>query len=68
MNLIEKIKLLINEYETKHDDISYRDDDDFNPSDASGGNFDDAYYMGTEHGHVDGALEVLYKLLSKTKD
>lgn len=33
--------------------------DDFNPCDASGGNFDDAYYLGDEHGDTFGRISVL---------
>lgn len=33
--------------------------EDFNPSDWSGGNFDDAYEIGTEHGEVDGKMIIL---------
>lgn len=38
------------------------DGEDFNPMDWSGGNFDDAYYMGTEHGEMYGKLEILNKI------
>jgi hypothetical protein len=33
--------------------------EDFNPMDDSGGNFDDAYYMGTEDGEIYMARTVL---------
>jgi hypothetical protein len=35
------------------------EDEDFNPMDFSGGNFDDAYYGGLEDGRVDLAREIL---------
>lgn len=41
------------------------DDDgegDFNPMDASGGNFDDAWQMGEEDGRIDLAREILARL------
>lgn len=39
--------------------------DDFNPCDASGGNFDDAYYMGVEDGETDGEYHTISKILAK---
>jgi hypothetical protein len=35
------------------------DDDDFNPHDYSGGNFDDAYYGGTHDGQILLARDIL---------
>lgn len=35
------------------------DGEDFNPCDASGGNFDDAYQMGVDDGRIDMARDVL---------
>lgn len=37
-------------------------DDDWNPMDASGGNFDDAYDMGIRHGETMLAQEILSDL------
>lgn len=34
-------------------------DDDFNPMDYSGGNFDDCYQMGLDHADADAAREIL---------
>ena len=34
-------------------------DDDFDPQDASGGNFNDAYDMGDEHGDIFGKISIL---------
>lgn len=39
--------------------------DDFNPMDASGGNFDDAYYMGVEDGETDGEYSAIASILAK---
>ena len=61
------IEALIKEYEAEDEEIAEIIGDDFNPCDASGGNFDDAYYMGREHGEVEGALRVLYKLRKGAK-
>jgi hypothetical protein len=33
--------------------------EDFDPCDFSGGNFDDAYYMGTEDGEISLARDIL---------
>jgi hypothetical protein len=40
--------------------------EDFNPMDCSGGNFDDAYEMGVEHGYVLFARELL-DLISRNR-
>lgn len=37
--------------------------EDFNPCDAAGGNFDDAFWMGHENGWTEGAMYELCKLL-----
>lgn len=57
-----RIEELIKKYESEFDDIDWRNSEDFNPCDSSGGNFDDAYFMGAEHGEIDGALHILYLL------
>lgn len=60
----ETIKMMIFDMQ---DDISEIDeiieDEDFNPCDASGGNFDDAYQMGYDHGYSYGKLEALSSIL-----
>lgn len=38
------------------------ENEDFNPQDYSGGNFNDCYQMGIEHADVDAALEILQLL------
>lgn len=38
---------------------AYEADDDFNPYDYSGGNFDDCYHLGMEHADRDTAREIL---------
>lgn len=63
-----RIDELIERYEALSEDINWRYDDEFNPYDASGGNFDDAYYMGVEHGEVDGALHILRLLAEEFKE
>ena len=37
----------------------YEADDDFNPCDYAGGNFDDCYQLGMEHADADAAREIL---------
>ena len=48
--LIEKTA----EYDTRTDD-----NEDFNPMDHSGGNFDDCYQMGCEDGEINFARELM---------
>lgn len=38
------------------------DDDEFNPYDVSGGNFDDAYYAGSTDGEILLARDILTEL------
>ena len=38
--------------------------EDFNPCDASGGNFDDAYEMGVGHGETDGMYTALCNIIN----
>jgi hypothetical protein len=61
--MLEKIKELIAEHEADQEEIDDWMEDDFNPMDASGGNFDDCYFMGVEHGETQGALKILRGLL-----
>jgi hypothetical protein len=49
------LKAEIEEYEQRYEE-------DFNPMDWSGGNFDDAYYMGIEEGKVYGEFAALSKI------
>ena len=65
--MIEKIKELLAKYEAEAEAFEEEMGDDFNACDASGGNFDDAYYMGTEHGQTYGKIEVLYDLLEEAE-
>ena len=46
----------------------YEADDDFNPYDYSGGNFDDCYRLGLEHADADAAREILSLLTQKIED
>jgi hypothetical protein len=41
---------------------AWYDDDEFNANDYSGGNFDDAYYGGTEDGGTQMARDILDEL------
>jgi len=41
-----------------------QDDEDFNPYDVSGGNFDDAFYTGCSDGEIDLARELLSKFFN----
>lgn len=42
--------------------------EDYNPSDWSGGNFDDAYEIGLEHGRVFEEIERLTEFIAELKD
>ena len=46
----------------------YEADDDFNPYDYSGGNFDDCYLLGMEHADRDAAREILNLLGVQIKE
>ena len=46
----------------------YEADDNFNPYDYSGGNFDDCYRLGMEHAAADAAREILSLLTQKIED
>jgi hypothetical protein len=60
--ILEKIKELEEEVEELNE--MYGEDwEEFNPCDASGGNFDDAYQLGSEHGEIFGKLALLRELL-----
>lgn len=54
--LIEKLEKLA-ELDTWTDE-----DEDFNPYEMSGGNFDDAYWAGVSDGRIELAREVLFNL------
>lgn len=43
-------------------------DDEFNASDASGGNFDDAYSLGMEHGEMFERHGVLANVIKRLKE
>lgn len=60
-----KIEELIRQYEEEVEIIEEDKGEDFNPMDASGGNFDDAYDMGYEDGFVYGKLDILRELLKE---
>ena len=54
--LIEKLKKLAQKK------VLGEGEEDFNPMDASGGNFDDAYDMGIDDGEIWLAREILNKM------
>lgn len=57
--LIETYQARLDLIGSEIDEINEWMEDDFNPCDASGGNFDDAYYLGTEHGELFKEYEIL---------
>ena len=63
----EKIKDLLEQVE-ELEEYDGKDSEEFNAMDASGGHFDDAYYMGSEHGEIFGQLNLLNELLKKLNE
>lgn len=61
--ILEKIATLEERIE-ELEEIYGKGLEELDPSDASGGNFDDAYELGFGHGETYGQLELLYKLLN----
>jgi len=62
-DVLNEIKLYIETrlsvLEADAEEINEMLDDDFDPQDASGGNFDDAYDLGEEHGDTFGKISIL---------
>ncbi|WP_077603648.1 hypothetical protein [Oceanobacillus sojae] len=70
----EKLNEIIEKYEEKLavitvslEEIQEMREDDFNPADASGGNFDDAYEMGRYDGDIEGEYSALYDVVKDLK-
>lgn len=66
--MIETVKEMINVLEAKvkeYEEIYGEELQELEPMMASGGNYDDAYSLGYEHGEVYGKLDVLYDLLKE---
>jgi hypothetical protein len=65
--ILEKIKVLEAKVEKLNE--AYGEEwEEFNAMDASGGNFDDAYELGSEHGEIFGKLSLLRELLKTIQD
>ena len=62
--MLELILEKIEELEEKAREIEEMYEEGYDPSDWSGGNFDDAYQLGMEHGEVFGQLKVLREMLN----
>lgn len=70
----EKLTQLLSELEGRIESLSAEiaeneewKGDDFNPMDASGGNFDDAYSLGEEHGEAYGRYAELSNAIKSLK-
>lgn len=63
-NIKQRIKQLENQIK-EYEEMYGEDWEDFNASDASGGNYDDAYELGFEHGQTYKELEVLNDILKQ---
>ena len=61
------IKSLIDQYQAQVEELEEDFDnfEDFSAYEASGGNFDDAYDMGMEHGALYATLSILCEILDK---
>lgn len=68
VNEIEKLIEACREEIKENESIWGEDMEDFNPMDASGGNFDDCYYMGLEHGRTEGELYAFRKVLKMVQE
>lgn len=71
----DKLTQLLAELEGRLESLSSEVDendewkgDDFNPMDASGGNFDDAYSLGEEHGEAYGRYAELHNVIKLIKE
>ena len=66
----EYIKSLIDQYQAQVDELEedYDNFEDFNAYDASGGNSDDAYDLGMEHGALYATLSILHEILDKLEE
>jgi len=70
MKLDELIRLYEGRIEALQESIDEIDEiygDDFNASDASGGNFDDAYELGDEHGSIYAEYEAINQFIKDLK-
>ncbi|MDS7057108.1 hypothetical protein NXG04_07400 [Klebsiella pneumoniae] len=63
--LIELIEKRIAVLEPQEEENNAMIEEDFNPQDWSGGNFDDCYFMGVKDGAISGELEALYRVLGE---
>ncbi|MCM3109890.1 hypothetical protein [Lederbergia lenta] len=72
---MSKIEELIKKYEDRLDilqgdvdEINDMYEEEFNPSDWSGGNFDDAYSIGEDHGEVFAEYSMIKRFISELED
>ncbi|PAD91649.1 hypothetical protein [Shouchella clausii] len=63
--LLRNIKELLEDAEVAAGEIDERfPKEDYDPSSWSGGNFDDAYELGLDHGEVTGELQTLKRVIA----
>jgi len=72
---LTKLELMIDDYERRLKEIDEEikesealNNEDFNPMDASGGNFDDAYRLGIDHGDIFARYEEIYEFVKRLKE
>lgn len=65
--LIETYQARLDALEAEIDEINEWMATDFDPMDASGGNFDDAYFMGSDDGKMFGEFHALKTVIKDLK-
>ncbi|MBD8836253.1 hypothetical protein IFU39_00270 [Paenibacillus sp. CFBP 13594] len=63
MDIAKSLRDKIDALQEHVDQINQEDEEDYNPKDWSGGNFDDCYEMGRSHGRKFGRLFAYKEIL-----
>ncbi|QNR65380.1 hypothetical protein IAQ67_15920 [Paenibacillus peoriae] len=64
MNMDKVLRNKIKVLQEHVDQISRENEEDYNPEDWSGGNFDDCYELGCSHGRKFGRLTAYHEILA----
>ncbi|GAB6989568.1 hypothetical protein [Paenibacillus pini] len=64
MNIIDSIRIKIEALQEYIDEINEQIEEDFDPMDWSGGNFDDCYELGYSHGRKFGRMTAYKEILA----
>jgi len=72
---LTKLELMIDDYERRLREIDKEieaseslNNEGFDPMDASGGNFDDAYKLGINHGDIFARYEEIHEFVKRLKE